>query len=220
MKKRPNDTSKFPPARRATVAPVRPVKGGAPRPITPVPSTVHPIATEPSLSSSTAISPADRADPVITATPETIRGEAETATASPFAALPGKIAAASKAATNQTGAAPKRENSAQQSNPASKEKEKEKEREKCPFRRLIGRWVNDCRTDGLSETTLHDYADKASKFWWWWTEHTRYSQKLGAHPENVTTKEAREFASYLREKLDSRWGLPVPLTNSNSLPLR
>jgi site-specific recombinase XerD len=78
-----------------------------------------------------------------------------------------------------------------------------------PFRGLIRDWIDWGRSDGLSEKTLEDYSSKLYKFWWWWHDHTHYSERMGPHPEAVTTREAREFATYLRENLTIRWGEPV-----------
>jgi site-specific recombinase XerD len=47
----------------------------------------------------------------------------------------------------------------------------------------------------------------AFKFWWWWSEHTHYREKLGSHPKCVTVSEARQFAAYLREETNHRWGI-------------
>jgi len=80
----------------------------------------------------------------------------------------------------------------------------------CPFKLLIEKWLTYSRADGLSEKTLLGYSEVAAKFWWWWNVQTGYSTNLGQHPKCVTTKEAREFASYLREPgLTSRWGYPT-----------
>jgi integrase/recombinase XerD len=76
----------------------------------------------------------------------------------------------------------------------------------CPFRRLIEVWLDACRANGRADKTLVDYTSKIYKFYWWWSEHTHYAEKLGAHPKFVTTKEAREFAAYLREGDNQRWG--------------
>jgi site-specific recombinase XerD len=78
--------------------------------------------------------------------------------------------------------------------------------ERDPFRRLIFDWLDFCRASDLSSRTIHDYQDKVFKFWWWWSEFTRYSEKLGQHPNFVTKREAREYALYLRTRLTMRWG--------------
>lgn len=77
--------------------------------------------------------------------------------------------------------------------------------ETCPFQQLLDEWLDACRADGLSPKTREDYIEKVSKFRWWWVE---YSKKP-PHPENVTTKDIRAYAAYLREPLAFRWGLPV-----------
>jgi integrase/recombinase XerD len=82
--------------------------------------------------------------------------------------------------------------------------------ENCPFRSLINEWLDACRADGRSAKTIQDYREKVFKFWWWWSEHSHYALTLGSHPKNVTTKEARAFAAYLREPLSFRWGERVP----------
>ena len=79
------------------------------------------------------------------------------------------------------------------------------EEESCPFRSLIEEWLEVCEVN-LSKETLEDYRAKNYKFWWWWSEHTHYAQTLGAHPCNVTTKEARAFVAYLRMPSTFRWG--------------
>ncbi len=86
--------------------------------------------------------------------------------------------------------------------------------ESCPFRGLIKAWIESCRADGLAERTISDYHDKLFKFWWWWDHH--YAAELGAHPKNVSTKEARAFASYLREPQSFRWGITHPANNKSS----
>ena len=85
------------------------------------------------------------------------------------------------------------------------------EEENCPFRSLIREWLDYCRDDGLSKKTLTDYGDKVFKFWWWWDKY--YAAELGAHPENVTVKQARAFASYLREEVAFRWGITTATNN-------
>jgi len=80
--------------------------------------------------------------------------------------------------------------------------------EVCPFRSLINTWLEACRRfDDLSPKTIQDYHDKVYKFWWWWSEYSHYAQQLGAHPKNVGTPEARQFAAYLRESVAFRWGI-------------
>ena len=79
--------------------------------------------------------------------------------------------------------------------------------EKCPFRTLIEEWLDYGRADDLASKTIADYRDKVYKFWWWWHDHTQYALKLGAHPKNVMVKEAREYAVYLREPQEMRWGI-------------
>src|SRR5690349_17639902 len=76
----------------------------------------------------------------------------------------------------------------------------------CPFKQLIDAWLAYCRVDGISPQTIYDYSDKISRFYWWWTVHTKYSGSIGVHPSQVGVKEAREFASYLREPAETRWG--------------
>jgi site-specific recombinase XerD len=83
--------------------------------------------------------------------------------------------------------------------------------ESCPFRELIVEWLGCCRSDGLSVRTIADYQDKVFKFWWWWDKH--YAAELGMHPKNVTTREARAFAAYLREPVAFRWGITKPTNN-------
>jgi site-specific recombinase XerD len=87
--------------------------------------------------------------------------------------------------------------------------------EACPFRRLIREWLSACKADGLSPKTIDDYTDKTFKFWWWWNDHTHFAEKLGAHPENITVKEARQFAAYLRDTVAFRWGI-TKATNNKS----
>jgi site-specific recombinase XerD len=91
--------------------------------------------------------------------------------------------------------------------------------ETCPFRKLIREWLDACRASGYSPKTLTDYSDKLFKFWWWWTEYSRYAEKLGVHPENVTTREARAFVTYLREPTDIRWGITNPTNNRQRFEL-
>lgn len=79
--------------------------------------------------------------------------------------------------------------------------------DKCPFRTLIEEWLDYGRADDLALKTIADYHDKVYKFWWWWHDHTQYAHKLGAHPPNVTVKEAREYVVYLREPQEMRWGI-------------
>jgi site-specific recombinase XerD len=83
--------------------------------------------------------------------------------------------------------------------------------ESCPFRQLINEWLGDCRADGLAKKTLADYRDKVFKFWWWWDKF--YASERGAHPKNITTKDARAFAAYLREPVTGRWGITNPTNN-------
>jgi site-specific recombinase XerD len=78
--------------------------------------------------------------------------------------------------------------------------------ESCPFQLLVDEWLEACRAEGLSPKTITGYAEKLAKFRWWWVE---YSKHL-SHPENVTTKDIRSFAAYLREPLGFRWGMEVP----------
>jgi hypothetical protein len=78
---------------------------------------------------------------------------------------------------------------------------------------LIDEWLDYLRIDGARPKTLIDYQGKIDKFRWFWEEYhpgpdgLSYSQKLGNHPENVTSKEARAFASYLRTPTMFRWGV-------------
>ena len=78
---------------------------------------------------------------------------------------------------------------------------------------LIDEWLDYLRIDGARPKTLIDYQGKISKFRWFWEKYhpgpdgLSYSQKLGNHPENVTSKEARAFASYLRTPTIQRWGI-------------
>ncbi len=88
------------------------------------------------------------------------------------------------------------------------------EPETCPFRELVDEWIEACRADGLSPKTIGGYADTLGKFRWWWIEYS----KQPAHPENVTPKDARAFASYLREPLGFRWGLEVPIKRQQLSP--
>ena len=78
-----------------------------------------------------------------------------------------------------------------------------------PFRALIRYWLDYCRSDGLSERSIADYQSKAFKFWWFWNEYTDFGKTLGNHPKFVTTSEARQFASYLRGKCSTRWGVKI-----------
>ena len=78
-----------------------------------------------------------------------------------------------------------------------------------PFQELIEEWLDYCKAAGLSKETLRDYRAFTYKFAWWWSEHTRYSEKVGSHPSDVSTKHVREFATYLRTPLAVRWGSPV-----------
>jgi site-specific recombinase XerD len=91
--------------------------------------------------------------------------------------------------------------------------------ESCPFRRLLSRWLDSCRIDGLSERTLHDYQDKLTKFLWWWEEYTGYAREYGAHPKFLTTPMAREFAAYLKEQVPDRWGITDTRNNKQRLAL-
>ncbi|NWJ45289.1 MAG: tyrosine-type recombinase/integrase [Chloroflexi bacterium] len=75
-----------------------------------------------------------------------------------------------------------------------------------PFKTLIMVWLDYCRADALSDRTVLDYSNKVLKFWWWWHDYTRYADKLGSHPRDVTTIEARQFVTYLREPNSNRWG--------------
>jgi hypothetical protein len=86
--------------------------------------------------------------------------------------------------------------------------------ETCPFQELLDEWLDACRADGLSPKTREDYVEKAGKFRWWWVE---YSKKP-PHPENVTTKDVRAYAAYLREPLAFRWGHPVPPNKETLAP--
>ena len=88
--------------------------------------------------------------------------------------------------------------------------------ESCPFRRLVYQWLDDCRVNGLATSTIEDYQDKTLKFYWWWTEHSHFAEKVGVHPENVTPLEARQFAAYLRERVEFRWGITKPVNNKSS----
>ena len=90
---------------------------------------------------------------------------------------------------------------------AIKGPEKRHSSAECPFCLLITDWLSYCKMDGLSNRTLADYRNKINKFEWWWS--TYYSADLEAHPRNVTTKQARAFAAYLRESKAERWGQPV-----------
>lgn len=81
-----------------------------------------------------------------------------------------------------------------------------------PFQVLIEEWLTYCKAGGLSPKTIITYRDFVSKFYWWWTEHARKGTNNGKepHPVDVTTKDVREFAAYLRTPLAFRWGAPVP----------
>ncbi len=79
----------------------------------------------------------------------------------------------------------------------------------CPFKKLIDNWLDNGRIDDLSRQTLYDYSDKLSRFWWWWNIHTKYAETIGLHPQHVTDKHLKLFAAYLREPLETRWGVPV-----------
>lgn len=88
------------------------------------------------------------------------------------------------------------------------------ESETCPFRALVKEWLAAGRSARLSSRTLEDYQEKLFKFWWWWDKF--YAAQLGVHPKNVTVREARAYATYLREPQDYRWGLT---TTQNKRPL-
>lgn len=88
--------------------------------------------------------------------------------------------------------------------------EKNSNRETDPFRSLINEWLDSCKADGLSLKTIEDYRDKLFKFWWW---DNNFASALGKHPCNVTTREARAFAAYLRESVEGRWGISTATNN-------
>jgi site-specific recombinase XerD len=73
----------------------------------------------------------------------------------------------------------------------------------CPFKELVEEWLEHCQASGLSSKTLADYKDKVLKFRWWWVEHSQQPP----HPKNITNRDARAFALYLREPATLRWGL-------------
>lgn len=88
-----------------------------------------------------------------------------------------------------------------------------------PFEKLIEEWIAYCRGSGLAPKTLVDYREFVSKFYWWWTEHARKSgdnvsgssgSGRAPHPADVTTRDVRDFAAYLRTPLAFRWVAPVP----------
>ncbi len=87
-----------------------------------------------------------------------------------------------------------------------------------PFQDLIEEWIAYGRASGLAPKTLVDYREFVSKFYWWWTEHARKGANNGSgsgsgkapHPADVTTRDVRDFAAYLRTPLAFRWGAPVP----------
>ncbi len=89
-----------------------------------------------------------------------------------------------------------------------------------PFQDLIEEWIAYGKASGLAPKTLIDYREFVSKFYWWWAEHEHEHAPKGAdngpgsgktpHPVDVTTRDVRDFAAYLRTPLAFRWGAPVP----------
>jgi site-specific recombinase XerD len=85
--------------------------------------------------------------------------------------------------------------------------------ETCPFSRLIWDWLDACRANGRSDKTIADYQDKVFKFWWWYSDYTKLADSLGRHPENVSKREARQYAAYLRDPQEHRWGITTHANN-------
>ncbi len=97
-----------------------------------------------------------------------------------------------------------------------------KKSKSCPFSELVHEWIEYLRLDGCTPKTLQDHANKVDKFRWWWVDYpsapdgTSYADRLGAHPENVTTAHARAFASYLKTPTINRWGIKSLTTPSTA----
>ncbi len=72
---------------------------------------------------------------------------------------------------------------------------------------LFEEWLSFCRLDGLEEKTIGGYRLNVNWFLWWWNNKGSAKQK-GAHPRNVSIKDAREYAAYLREPAENRWDVP------------
>lgn len=79
-------------------------------------------------------------------------------------------------------------------------------------------WLDNCKMDGLSPVTCHEYSDKISRFYYWWTAHTGYSDTVGQQISCIHTSHIREFAAYLRETSAHRWGVAVPAHNQTLSP--
>lgn len=71
---------------------------------------------------------------------------------------------------------------------------------------LFQDWLTFCHTEDLEPVTLRGYHFNVDKFLWWWHA-SGNAERLGAHPRNLTVKEAREYASYLKTPTENRWGV-------------
>jgi integrase/recombinase XerD len=72
--------------------------------------------------------------------------------------------------------------------------------------KLFEEWLKFCEVDGLEEETLRGYRHNVTLFLWWW-HHSGNADKVDPHPRNVTVKVAREYAAYLRNPVENRWGV-------------